>query len=68
MIPDNLWKRLDEIDSKLDRILEIISNDVKPHCLSMYNHIQFVDHVIDKYLQGPIHSIKQVFRLNHKQA
>ena len=61
-------ERLDKIEAKLDLIVNMISNDVKPHCSSMHNHIQFVDHVIDKYFQGPIYSIKQVFRLNYKQA
>ena len=39
--------KLDSLEYKLNKILELIENDVSPNCNKMSSHIDFVDKVYD---------------------
>ena len=40
-------ERLDQIEKKLDLILELLQEDVKKNCEKMGSHIDFVENVYD---------------------
>tara|TARA_Y100000996_G_C21981006_1_gene420495 strand:+ start:139 stop:357 length:219 start_codon:yes stop_codon:yes gene_type:complete len=42
---EELLKRLDNLELKVDTILELLEKDVKPNCNKMNNHINFVENV-----------------------
>lgn len=58
-----IYKRLDNIDSKIkeleikvDKIIDLLENDVKPNCDKMNSHINFVDSVYEN-VKNPLHYI-----------
>ena len=44
---DSLEYKLIDLEVKLNKILELLENDVKPNCNKMSSHIDFVDKVYD---------------------
>lgn len=44
---DSLEYKLIDLEVKLNKIIELIENDVKPNCNKMSSHIDFVDKVYD---------------------
>ena len=44
---DSLEYKLIDLEVKLNKILELIENDVSPNCNKMSSHIDFVDKVYD---------------------
>ena len=44
---DSLEYKLIDLEVKLNKILELLENDVKPNCNKMSSHIDFVDNVYD---------------------
>ena len=44
---DSLEYKLIDLEVKLNKILELIENDVAPNCNKMSSHIDFVDKVYD---------------------
>jgi hypothetical protein len=44
---DSLEYKLIDIEVKLNKILELLEDDVKPNCNKMSSHIDFVDNVYD---------------------
>ncbi len=44
---DSLEYKLIDLDIKLNKILELLENDVSPNCNKMSSHIDFVDNVYD---------------------
>ena len=44
---DSLEYKLIDLEVKLNKIIELIENDVKPNCNKMSSHIDFVDNVYD---------------------
>ena len=44
---DGIERRLNEIEEKLDRILSLLEEDVKPKCDRMGSHINFIDSIYD---------------------
>ena len=43
----SLDKKITNIEEKLDTIIKLIEEDVKPNCEKMNTHIDFVDNVYD---------------------
>lgn len=44
---DSLEYKLIDLEVKLNKILELLEDDVKPNCNKMSSHIDFVDNVYD---------------------
>tara|TARA_B100000902_G_C27084347_1_gene800525 strand:- start:321 stop:563 length:243 start_codon:yes stop_codon:yes gene_type:complete len=44
---NSLEYKLIDLEVKLNKIIELIENDVAPNCNKMSNHIDFVDNVYD---------------------
>ncbi len=44
---ESIEKRLDELEKKLDLIINILNNDIKENCEKMGGHINFVETVYD---------------------
>ena len=44
---DSLEYKLIDLEVKLNKILELLENDVAPNCNKMSSHIDFVDKVYD---------------------
>ena len=44
---DSLEYKLIDLEVKLNKITELLENDVKPNCNKMSSHIDFVDNVYD---------------------
>lgn len=44
---DSLEYKLIDLEVKLNKIIELIENDVAPNCNKMSSHIDFVDKVYD---------------------
>tara|TARA_Y100001958_G_C21232871_1_gene558819 strand:+ start:780 stop:1022 length:243 start_codon:yes stop_codon:yes gene_type:complete len=44
---DSLEYKLIDLEVKLNKILELIENDVSPNCNKMSTHIDFIDKVYD---------------------
>ena len=44
---DSLEYKLIDLEVKLNKILELIENDVAPNCNKMSSHIDFIDKVYD---------------------
>ena len=44
---DSLEYKLIDLEVKLNKILELLENDVKPNCNKMSSHIDFVDKVYE---------------------
>ena len=44
---DSLEYKLIDLEVKLNKIIELIENDVAPNCNKMSSHIDFVDNVYD---------------------
>ena len=44
---DSLEYKLIDLEVKLNKILELLENDVAPNCNKMSTHIDFVDNVYD---------------------
>ena len=44
---DSLEYKLIDLEVKLNKILELLENDVKPNCNKMSSHIDFVDNVYE---------------------
>ena len=44
---DSLEYKLIDLEVKLNKILELLENDVAPNCNKMSSHIDFVDNVYD---------------------
>jgi hypothetical protein len=44
---EEINKRLDKLDGKISRILELLEGDLKNNCEKMGEHIQFVEKVYD---------------------
>jgi hypothetical protein len=44
---EEITKRLDRLEEKMDRILELLEGDLKSNCEKMGEHIQFVEKVYD---------------------
>ena len=44
---DSLEYKLIDLEIKLNKILELIENDIKPNCNKMSSHIDFIDKVYD---------------------
>jgi hypothetical protein len=44
---NSLEYKLIDLEVKLNKIIELIENDVAPNCNKMSNHIDFVDKVYD---------------------
>lgn len=44
---DSLEYKLIDLEVKLNKITELLENDVAPNCNKMSNHIDFVDKVYD---------------------
>ena len=40
---ESIEKRLDELEKKLDLIINILNNDIKKNCEKMGGHINFVE-------------------------
>lgn len=45
--------RLEKIEIKIEEILSLLKNDVKPNCDKMNSHISFIEGIYDK-LQYPL--------------
>mgnify|MGYP000073549358 FL=1 len=43
----NINERVIRIEKKLDLILKLLENDIKPNCTKMGSHIDFVEDVYD---------------------
>ena len=44
---DSLEYKLIDLEVKLNKILELLENDIKPNCNKMSSHIDFIDKVYD---------------------
>ena len=44
---DSLEYKLIDLEVKLNKILELLENDVAPNCNKMSSHIDFIDNVYD---------------------
>ena len=44
---EDVVKRLDRLEEKMDRILELLEGDLKNNCEKMGEHIEFVERVYD---------------------
>ena len=44
---DSLEYKLIDLEVKLNKILELLEDDVKPNCNKMSSHIDFIDKVYD---------------------
>ena len=44
---EGIERRLNEIEGKLDRILSLLEEDVKPKCDRMGSHINFIESIYD---------------------
>lgn len=49
----DILKKLEMIETKVDMIYDLLSNDIKPDCNKMGNHIDFVEQVYD-YVKYPL--------------
>lgn len=50
---EELKKRLDILEIKIDLIIDILRMNVEPNCEKMNKHIDFIDNVYDK-LKTPL--------------
>jgi hypothetical protein len=53
---ENIEKRLNILEKKLDLIINILNNDVKENCEKMGGHINFVEKVYDN-VKNPLYYI-----------
>ena len=44
---EDIERRLNEMERKLDRILSLLEEDVKPKCDKMGSHINFIESIYD---------------------
>lgn len=44
---DSLEYKLIDLEVKLNKVIELLENDISPNCKKMSNHIDFVDKVYD---------------------
>ena len=63
---DDINKRLDIIENKLDNILFILQNDVVNDCKRMSNHITFIDRVYES-VKHPLYYVCSKFNPDVKQ-
>ena len=45
---DTLFDKLEKIDCKLEKLLEIMNHEIKNNCDKMGNHIDFIESVYSK--------------------
>ena len=50
---EKLEKRVDEIEKKLDKLIDLIENKVEPNTKKMSNHIDFIETVYDN-IKNPL--------------
>ena len=50
---EKLEKRVDEIEKKLDKLIDLIENKVEPNTNKMSNHIDFIETVYDN-IKNPL--------------
>jgi len=50
---DKLEKRVDDIEKKLDKLINLIENKVEPNTNKMSNHIDFIETVYDN-IKNPL--------------
>tara|TARA_B100000900_G_C20371775_1_gene630718 strand:- start:151 stop:393 length:243 start_codon:yes stop_codon:yes gene_type:complete len=53
---DNIDSKIKELEVKLDKIIDLLENNVKPNCEKMNSHIDFIDGVYDT-VKNPLHYI-----------
>ena len=58
----NIETRLDSLDTKVQKILDILENNVSKNCEKMDNHIQFIESVYDN-VKHPLQFICNRFYL-----
>ena len=44
---DSLDSQINQLNTKIDTILELLTNEVKPSCNKMNDHINFIEKVYD---------------------
>ena len=44
---ESIDSRIKELEVKLDKIIDLLENNVKPNCEKMNSHIDFIDGVYD---------------------
>lgn len=49
-------KRFDDLERKIDLILDLLEKDVKPNCNKMSSHIDFID-IVYENIKNPLGSI-----------
>ena len=57
---DNLEKKLEEQNKKIDLILKILNEDIKDNCSKMSEHIDFIKSVYDR-VKAPMYYICDKF-------
>lgn len=50
---DKLEKRIDDIEKKMDKLIDLIENKVEPNTNKMSNHIDFIETVYDN-IKNPL--------------
>lgn len=65
---DSLEYKLIDLEVKLNKITELLENDVKPNCNKMSSHIDFVDNVYET-VKNPLDFIcNKVNKLSGKET
>tara|TARA_Y100000389_G_C17345802_1_gene455768 strand:+ start:429 stop:659 length:231 start_codon:yes stop_codon:yes gene_type:complete len=50
---DKLEERIDNIEKKIDKLIDLIENNVEPNTNKMSNHIDFIETVYDN-IKNPL--------------